>query len=83
MLFFGGSGSIFIAIGFLMEMFLGIYFLFTGEFTPYKFIGFIGFGLLLFGFILIVIGLIAGMVNRVRVNQENMLYELKKERYDD
>lgn len=83
MFFFGGMGGISIGIGLIMEIFLGIRFLVTGDFTPYKFIGFTGFGFLVFGLLLVIVGLLAGMLNRVRVNQERILYELKKERYDD
>lgn len=83
MLFFGGMGGILIVIGLVMEIGLGIHFLLTGDFTPYKFIGFTGFGFLVFGLLLVIVGLLADMFNRVRVNQERILYELKRERYDD
>ncbi|MBP6976601.1 glycosyltransferase family 2 protein [Candidatus Dojkabacteria bacterium] len=82
MVFFGGLGGIFLGIGLLLEIGLGIYFLVEGRFTPYKFIGFTGFGFLVFGLLLVIVGLLAGMFNRIRVNQERILYELKKERYD-
>lgn len=83
MVFFGGMGGVLISIGLLMEIFLGIFFLISGNFTPFKFVGFMGFGFLVFGLLLIIVGLLANMFNRVRVNQEKILYELKKERYDD
>ncbi len=83
MVFFGGMGGVLISIGLLMEIFLGIFFLISGNFTPFKFIGFTGFGFLVFGLLLIIVGLLANMFNRVRVNQEKILYELKKERYED
>lgn len=83
MMFFGGMGGVLIGIGVILEIFLGIHFLITGDFTPYKFVGFTGFGFLVFGLLLMVVGLVAGMINRIRVNQERILYELKKERYDD
>ena len=83
MVFFGGMGGILLVIGLVMEIFLGIYFLISGDFTPFKFVGFMGFGFLVFGLLLVIVGLLANMFNRVRVNQERILYELKKERYDD
>ena len=83
MLFFGGMGGICLAVGLILEMFLGVYFLITGDFSPYKFVGFTGFGFLIFGLLLIIVGLLADMFNRVRVNQERILYELKRERYED
>jgi glycosyltransferase involved in cell wall biosynthesis len=82
MTFFGGIGGVLLVIGLLLEIGLGIYFLIEGEFTPYKFIGFTGFGFLVFGLLFIIVGLLAGMFNRIRMNQERILYELKKERYD-
>ncbi len=80
MLFFGGVGGILLFIGLLCELFLGIFFLITGDFTPYKFVGFIGFGLFVFGLLLVIVGLLADMFNRIRLNQERILYELKKGR---
>jgi glycosyltransferase involved in cell wall biosynthesis len=83
MVFFGGIGGVLIFFGLVMEIFLGIFFLISGDFTPFKFVGFTGFGFLVFGLLLVIVGLLANMFNRVRVNQEKILYELKKERYDD
>jgi len=83
MVFFGGMGGILIFFGLVMEIFLGIYFLISGDFTPFKFVGFMGFGFLVFGLLLVIVGLLANMFNRVRINQEKILYELKKERYED
>lgn len=83
MVFFGGIGAILISIGLVMEIFLGIHYLISGDFTPFKFVGFTGFAFLVFGLLFLIVGLLANMFNRVRVNQERILYELKKERYDD
>ena len=83
MVFFGGIGGVLIFFGLVMEIFLGVFFLISGDFTPFKFVGFTGFGFLVFGLLLVIVGLLANMFNRVRVNQEKILYELKKERYDD
>jgi glycosyltransferase involved in cell wall biosynthesis len=83
MVFFGGMGSISLLIGLILEIFLGIHFLLSGDFTPFKFVGFTGFAFLVFGLLLVIVGLLANMFNRVRINQEKILYELKKERYGD
>lgn len=82
MLFFGWMGGVCIGVGIVLEIGLGIYFLIEGEFTPYKFVGFTGFGFLVFGLLLLIVGLVADMLNRIRMNQEKIIYELKKERYD-
>ena len=82
MLFFGWMGGVCIGVGIILELALGIYFLVEGNFTPYKFVGFTGFGFLVFGLLLLIVGLVADMLNRIRMNQEKIIYELKKERYD-
>lgn len=83
MLFFGGMGFVSMGIGLIFEIFMfGHYFL-RGSFTPYKAFGFIGLGFLIFGLLLVIVGLLADMFNRVRVNQERMIYELKRSRYSD
>jgi hypothetical protein len=68
-LFLIGSGF----VGFM----LGHYFL-VGAFTPYKSFGFIGLGFILFGALVFLVALIADMLNRLRRNQDRLLYELKK-----
>jgi hypothetical protein len=36
---------------------------------------------LIFGLLLVIVGLLADMFNRVRKNQERIMYELKREYY--
>ena len=83
MYFFGSMGALSMSIGLIFEIFLFTHYFLQEKFSPYKSFGFIGLGFLIFGLILVVIGLVADMFNRVRINQERILYELKKERYDD
>jgi len=83
MLFFGGMGFVSMGVGLLFEIFMfGHYFL-SGKFTPYKAFGFIGLGFLIFGLLLVIVGLLADMFNRVRKSQERIMYELKRERYGE
>ena len=82
MFFFGGSGGISIGIGLICVIIMFIHYLIAGQFTPYKFFGFIGLGFLIWGALLFVIGLLADMINRLRMNQEKILYKLNKDRYD-
>ena len=78
---FGLVGSLCMIIGFGFEIFLiGHYFL-TGMFSPYKSTGFIGLGFIIFGLLILIIALVADMLNRLRINQDKLLYELKKSRY--
>lgn len=78
---FGLFGLICIIIGTLFEVFLMSYYFLAGSFSPYKSTGFIGLGFLVFGLLVLVIALIADMLNRMRVNQDKILYEIKRIRY--
>lgn len=79
---FGGFGIGLFLLGLLLELWLLIHLLITGALTPYKFIGFIGLGLNVVGSLFIVIGLIADMLNRIRITQERTLTIAKRHRYD-
>jgi len=83
MWFFGGTGLFLSSIGLFFESFMFIHYFLTSKFTPYKSFGFIGLGFLIFGLLLVIIGLLADMFNRVRKNQERILYELKKGKYEN
>lgn len=78
---FGTFGSVLILIGMAFVLFLLGHYAFTGAFTPYKSFGFIGLGFFIFGLLVILIALVSDMINRLRVNQDRLLYELKKKRY--
>jgi glycosyltransferase involved in cell wall biosynthesis len=82
LLFFGGSGLISIIVGLIFLIFMFTHYFLTGEFTPYKFFGFIALGFLIYGLLLATVGLLADMLNRMRVNQEKILYELNKQKYE-
>ncbi len=81
MLFFGGMGGVSMGIGLVFEIFMFTHYFLTGSFTPYKAFGFIGLGFIIFGLLLVIVGLLADMFNRVRINQERIIYELKKDKY--
>ncbi|HKM19761.1 MAG TPA: glycosyltransferase family 2 protein [Candidatus Dojkabacteria bacterium] len=83
MLFFGGMGGIMLLLGLGLEIFLFVHYFTKGMFSPYKSVGFIGLGFLVFGLLVFIVGLLADMFNRVRVNQEKILYELKKSKYEE
>lgn len=82
MWFFGGMGGVSMIIGSIFETSLLIHYFLRGSFTPYKSLGFVGLGFLIFGLMLLVVGLLADMFNRVRINQERIIYELKKDKYE-
>ncbi|MBN2047716.1 MAG: glycosyltransferase family 2 protein [Anaerolineaceae bacterium] len=76
---FGFVSSIFLLIGAAFEVFLIAHYLLRGSFTPYKAAGFIGLGFIIFGMFVLLFALIADLINRLRVNQEQILYRLKKQ----
>lgn len=79
---FGSFGSLCMVIGTGFEVFLMTHYVVTGSFTPYKSTGFIGLGFIIFGLLILIIALVADMLNRLRVNQDKILYELKRNRYE-
>jgi len=78
---FGTLGTIFFIIGLAFEVFLFVFYLINGSFTPYKSAGFIGLGFIIFGMLIFLIALIAEMINRLRQNQDRLMIELKRRRF--
>lgn len=73
-----------ISFGFLG--FLGMHYLETGAFSPHIWAGFVGGSFGFLGFTTLVTGLLGDMLVRIRMNQETMLYHLKRsslERYNN
>jgi len=58
--------------------FLSVHYLRTGAFTPYKSVGFVGGFLLAVGLLVFTTGLVADMLARIRINQERILYLLRR-----
>lgn len=78
--FFGTLGTTFMIIGIAFEVFLFVYYLIHSSFTPYKSAGFIGLGFIIFGMLVFLLALVAEMINRLRLNQDRLMIELKKQR---
>lgn len=78
LLLFGYLAGLNLLIAFGFVGFLMGHYLFIGAYTPYKSFGFIGLGFGIFGLIILAIGLIADMLNRIRLNQDKILYKLRK-----
>jgi glycosyltransferase involved in cell wall biosynthesis len=78
---FGSFGGLCMGVGTAFEIFLIGHYIFTGSFSPYKATGFIGLGFIVFGLLVLIIALVSDMLNRLRLNQDKMLYEMKKFRY--
>lgn len=79
--FFGGLGVFFFLLGAALDMVMLSIYLKTGAFSPHISVGVLGLTFNFFGLILLIIGLSADMLNRVRQNQERMLYYQKKRLY--
>ena len=80
--FFGISGLIIFFIGIGFDIFMLNHFLTTHTFSPYKMIGFLGAFLNFTGIMIIFIGILADLIDKVRITQEKTLYLKKKEKYD-
>ena len=76
---FGSFGMVFLAIGFGFEVFLFTHYAINGSFSPYKSAGFIGLGFITFGLLVLLLALLADMLNRLRLNQDRILIELKQQ----
>lgn len=68
-------------IGIGMLIFMLIHFINSGEFTPYKFIGFIGIYSFSLGLLLLIIGFLADILVGIRLTAEKQLYLQKKQMY--
>ena len=69
-------------IGLVFIVLLMGHYLLNGTYSPYKAFGFIGLGFIIFSLLVLLIAIITDMINRVLKNQEKILYEMKKSRYD-
>jgi hypothetical protein len=65
-------------LGFALLVFLGVHYFRTGAFSPHIWAGFVGGTFCFLGFSTLVTGLLGDMLVRIRMNQENMLYQLKR-----
>lgn len=78
---FGTMGAVCIVIGTFFTLFLMGHYVLTQTFTPYKNLGFIGLGFIVFGMLVLVIALVADMLNRHRQSLDRIMYELRKSNY--
>jgi glycosyltransferase involved in cell wall biosynthesis len=76
--FFVLVGMVPFIIGSLCELFLGVHWLRTGSFTPFKFIGFTGLYLITLGIFFWSLGMVADMQVRLLNNQEKTYEELRR-----
>ena len=75
---FGPVALFLMALGLLLGSFLLIHYLRAGSLTPHKWAGFTAAFAFTLGFLVLTTGLVADMLASVRMNQERILYLLKK-----
>jgi len=80
--FFGSLGVIIFFIGLVFDFFLLYHYIIAHSLSPYKSFGFIGGFLNAIGLIILVLALVADMLERIRLNQEKILYLQKKREYE-
>ena len=80
--FFLGLAAITAAPGVVLGVLFWVHFLLTGKFTGYLFAGFSSAFLLLLAIAFVVVGIVTDMLDRIRTNQERMLYFLKRNQSD-
>jgi hypothetical protein len=81
--FFSVIAAVFLAVALGLLCFLGIHYLRAGMFTPHIWSGFVGGSLAFLGILTLVIGFIGDMLVRIRMNQENILYYLKRAGWEE
>lgn len=80
--FFGWSGFLIFIVGLALDIFVFAHFFRFGTFSPYKILGFLGAFLNSVGIMVFFIGILADLIDRVRMTQEKILYYEKKRFYD-
>lgn len=77
--FFGIPGAIIFSLGFLSGLFLIIRYILTQTTTPFQSLIVFSATMLILGFLMVFLALIADMLDRIRKNQERILYEVKED----
>ena len=80
--FFSAMSVIFLMTGFCFLAFLGIHYLQARAFSPHIWAGFVGGSFTFLGISTLITGFIGDMLVNIRMNQETILYYIKRERLD-
>lgn len=76
--FFSSIAIVCLVFGFALLGFLCVHYLRSGAFSPHIWAGFVGGSFCFLGLTTLITGLIGDMLVRIRINQEEILYRLKK-----
>ncbi len=79
---FGGLAMVLMGTAFALFTFLLIHYLVVGTFSPHKWAGFTGGFLGIMGFLTFVTAMVADMLARIRMNQEHILYLMRRHGLD-
>ena len=83
LMFFGIISLMFFIIAFSLFTFLGIHYLQTNSLFPHKWAGVAGITITIISFGCLLVGLVADMLDRIRMNQEKIIYLLQKNKIDE
>lgn len=78
---FGGISLFFLMLALLCAIFVLVHYIIKGAFFPYTFVAFLGAGFGFISLICFITALLAGMINRLRILQDEQLFLLRKREY--
>ena len=78
--FFGMIALFFFLIGLGFSTFVLIHYAQAGSFFPHKWAAFAGLTAVMISFACIIVGLVADMLDRIRMNQEKIIYLIQQDR---
>lgn len=76
--FLSAIAGVFLLLGLSLLVFLAVHYLRTGSFTPHIWSGFVGGSFSFLGLSTLTLGIIGEVLVRIRMNQESVLYFLKR-----
>jgi glycosyltransferase involved in cell wall biosynthesis len=79
---FGALASVLFIVGAAFGTFFIVHYLYTGRFSPHIWAGFTSGFFVVMSFVVSVFSLLGDMLSRIRLNQEDMMYRLKKKEYE-
>jgi hypothetical protein len=79
---FGGISAVFMVLAILCGSFVMIHYFRTGAFFPYVFIAFTAAGMGFIALVCYITAMLAGMINRIRILQDEQLFLLRKNEYE-
>jgi hypothetical protein len=78
---FGGISTVFLILAVLCGSFVIVHYFRTGAFSPYRFVAFVAAGFGVVALICYITALLAGMINQLRILQDEQLFLLRKQEY--